>query len=160
MKNAEDILNDKQKGMVTVSSGHTVLDAIRIMNAANIGAILVEEKGEIAGIWTERDLLHHVGEPEFDPATAKIGDHMNRKIHKAPGDTPLIKLEEMLLGLFVRHILIEKDNRNIGLLSIGDVLRASLLEKDLTIKELNSIASWEYYENWGWGRKQTKKPQA
>jgi hypothetical protein len=39
------------------------------------------------------------------------------------------------------------------MVSIGDVLRANLLEKDRKIKELNSMASWQYSENWGWGRK-------
>jgi len=56
-------------------------------------------------------------------------------------------------GLFIRHIIVEKNGRYIGLLSIGDVLRASLMEQDLQIKELNAMASWEYYENWGWDRK-------
>ncbi|MBW2711538.1 MAG: hypothetical protein JRC58_06540 [Deltaproteobacteria bacterium] len=56
------------------------------------------------------------------------------------------------MGLFIRHILIEKDGDYIGLLSIGDVLRATLIDQDRQIKELNKIASWEYYENWGWHR--------
>jgi len=59
----------------------------------------------------------------------------------------------MFLGLFIRHILVEKDGDYIGLLSIGDVLRASLVAKDLQIKGLNAIGGWEYYENWGWPRK-------
>ena len=57
------------------------------------------------------------------------------------------------MGLFIRHILVEKDGDYISLLSIGDVLRASLVAKDLQIKGLNAIGGWEYYENWGWPRK-------
>ena len=53
----------------------------------------------------------------------------------------------------MRHILVEREGNYIGILSIGDVVRASLLEKDRQIKELNALASWEYYENWGWDRK-------
>jgi hypothetical protein len=48
---------------------------------------------------------------------------------------------------------VQKDGQVIGMVSIGDVLRASLLEKDHQIKQLNSLASWQYYENWGWDRK-------
>jgi signal-transduction protein with cAMP-binding, CBS, and nucleotidyltransferase domain len=59
----------------------------------------------------------------------------------------------MFLGLFIRHVLIEKEGEYIGLLSIGDILRANMLEQDQKIKELNAVASWEYYENWGWDRK-------
>jgi hypothetical protein len=61
----------------------------------------------------------------------------------------------MFLGLYLRHLPIKKDDRFLGMVSIGDVLRANLLEKDRKIKELNSMASWQYYENWGWDR--TKK---
>jgi hypothetical protein len=47
----------------------------------------------------------------------------------------------------------KKDGQILGAVSIGDVLRASLLEKDHQIKQLNSLASRQYYENWGWDRK-------
>jgi len=78
---------------------------------------------------------------------------MTTEIHSAPHDAELTRLQEMFLGLFIRHILIKKEEAVIGLLSIGDVLRALLLEKDHQIKELNTIAGWEYYENWGWDKK-------
>jgi hypothetical protein len=58
----------------------------------------------------------------------------------------------MFLGLFLRHLLIEKDGDYIGMLSIGDVLRAGLLAKDHQFKELNEFVSWDYYENWQLGR--------
>ena len=64
----------------------------------------------------------------------------------------LHKLEEMFLGLFVRHLLVEKDGDYIGLVSIGDVLRANLLEKDRRFKEINDFVSWDFYENWRIGR--------
>ncbi|MBT8339908.1 MAG: CBS domain-containing protein [Desulfatitalea sp.] len=154
MKTAEDILNDKQPyKMVSVGPNETVVVAIEKMNQAGIGAILIEKQKQIVGIWTERDLLRAMGRPDFNPARAKIGDHMSVRLHSAECDTPIERLEEMFLGLFIRHILIKKADQYIGLLSIGDVLRASLLEKDKQIKKLNTIASWQYYENWGWDRK-------
>jgi predicted transcriptional regulator len=154
MKTAEDILNNKGPGpIISVAPDRLLSDAIAKMNDANIGAILVEEKGEIVGIWTERDLLRAANRPDFRPDSAAIGDHMQSKLHSANFDTSVEQLEEMFLGLYIRHILIKKEDRFIGLLSIGDVLRASLLGKDKQIKKLNSIASWQYYENWGWDRK-------
>lgn len=157
MKTAEDILSDKQPSkMVTIGPGATIAEAVNRMNDSNIGAILIEKDGEIIGIWTERDLLRTANQPGFNPAMAVIGDHMQRQLHCADNDTPLEQLEEMFLGLYIRHILIKKQDRFIGLLSIGDVLRASLLEKDRQIRKLNTIASWQYYENWGWDRKKRK----
>ena len=158
MKTAENILNDKGPGaIVSVPPDQRLSDAIAKMNQANIGAILIEKEGEIVGIWTERDLLRATSQPGFRPDQAIIGDHMKSHLYCADADTPLERLEEMFLGLFIRHILIQKEGRIIGLLSIGDVLRASLLEKDSQIKKLNTIASWQYYENWGWDRKKRSK---
>jgi signal-transduction protein with cAMP-binding, CBS, and nucleotidyltransferase domain len=157
MKTAEDILNDKRPyRFISITPEQPIAVAIERMNEANIGAILVEHSGDIVGIWTERDLLRAMGDPQFNPKTALIGDHMKSRLHSAAHNTEIVQLQEMFLGLFIRHILIKKEERFIGLLSIGDVLRASLLEKDKTIKELNSIASWQYYENWGWDRKKSQ----
>jgi signal-transduction protein with cAMP-binding, CBS, and nucleotidyltransferase domain len=77
---------------------------------------------------------------------------MTAPLHFAKHDASLAELEDMFLGLYVRHIPVKKDGQFIGMVSIGDVLRADLLAKDRKIKELNSLASWQYYENWGWDR--------
>jgi CBS domain-containing protein len=153
MKTAEEILKEKNREMVCISSDRTIREALGLLNEQNIGAILVKKEGKIVGIWTERDLLHNINLPGFNPDTDLIGDYMTTGLHTTAHDTSILKIKEMFLGLFIRHILIEKDGVYIGLLSIGDVLRASLIEQDRQIKSLNKIASWEYYENWGWHRK-------
>ncbi|MGD8980421.1 MAG: CBS domain-containing protein [Desulfobacterales bacterium] len=152
MKTAGEILKEKNREMVCISSDKTIRDAIRFMNDNNIGAILVKKKDRIVGIWTERDLLHNMNLPEFNPDTDLIEDYMTTGLHKASHDTSVLRIKEMFLGLYIRHILIEKEGDDIGLLSIGDVLRATLIEQDRHIKSLNKIADWEYYENWGWPR--------
>lgn len=153
MKTAEDIIKEKNREMVCISSDRKIRDALRLMTANKIGAILVKKEDKIVGIWTERDLLHDIILPEFDPDVDLIGDYMTTPLHTITHNTPILKIKEMFLGLFIRHILVEKDGEFIGLLSIGDVLRASLIEQDSQIKKLNAIASWEYYENWRWDRK-------
>jgi signal-transduction protein with cAMP-binding, CBS, and nucleotidyltransferase domain len=153
MITAEEVLKEKNRDMVCISSDRTIREAIRLMNEQNIGALLVKTEGQIVGIWTERDLLHNMKLPEFDPDTDLIGDYMSTPVRTTPHSTSILKIKEMFLGLFIRHILVEKNGDYIGLLSIGDVLRASLVVQDLQIKELNAIGNWEYYENWGWDRK-------
>lgn len=153
MKTAEDIVRDKNNDIVSVTKTQTVAEAIDLMNNKKIGAILVEEDDDIVGIWTERDYLRSSSNPAFDPKSARIGDHMSSPVHFAKHDATLTELEETFLGLYLRHIPVKKDNRVLGMVSIGDVLRANLLAKDRQIKDLNSMASWQYYENWGWDRK-------
>ena len=153
MHRAIDLLEEKRREMILISADKPVFEALKIMVENNIGAIVVEENGQIAGIWTERDFLRNSLLPDFDPTRTKVGGLMTRKLHSAPHDTPLARLQEMYLGLFIRHIFIEKNGRFIGLLSIGDVLRASLIEKDRRIRELNEIVSWDYYEDWKWEKR-------
>lgn len=157
MKSAEDILKEKKRDIVWVRPDQSVFDAIRLMVENAIGAILVKKGDRYVGIFSERDLLRNTASPDFNPRTALISDYMSSPLHTAAHDMTLLKLKEKFLGLFIRHLMIEKDERQIGMLSIGDVMRASLLEQDKQIKELNAIASWEYYEDWGWDRKKRKR---
>ena len=60
MPTAREILSEKQAEIVSVSPDATVLDATRIMNQHHIGALIVLEEGDIAGIFTERDVLQRV----------------------------------------------------------------------------------------------------
>ena len=153
MKTAEDIVKDKQYEIVSVSYDQTIQQACRLMVDNRIGAILVKKNDDYVGIWTERDLLRNITKPGFDPQTARIGDYMTSRLHSVSHDTPLHKIQEMFLGLFLRHLPVEKEGETIGLISIGDILRTNLLEKEKQFKELNAFVSWDYYENWKWGRK-------
>jgi CBS domain-containing protein len=153
MTTAEDIVLEKGNAVVSVTEDQPISEAIRLMNEHRVGAVLVQDGDRMVGIWTERDYLRNSADPTFDPLTARIGERMSSPLRFARHDATLTQLEEMILGLYVRHLPVEKDGTFIGMVSVGDVLRANLLEKDRQIKELNSIASWQYYENWGWDRK-------
>jgi len=153
MKCAADIINENNREMVCIDHGQTVADAVERMVGHKIGAILVRKQERLVGIFSERDLLRNMAVAGFDPATAPIAGYMSSPLHTTAHDTTLIRLTDLFLGLYIRHIVVEKAGAPMGMLSIGDVLRATLLDQDEKIKELNAIASWEYYENWGWGRK-------
>lgn len=150
MKTAEDIINEKGTKTFSVPSSATVYDAIKVMVENNIGSILVEENNNKIGIWTERDLLKNSLNPNFDPKTAKITDYMTSNLKKIPHSTSIYKILDIFLGLRIRRLIVEKDEVFFGLLSIGDVIKAALVEKTKEYKELHEMASWEYYENWRW----------
>jgi CBS domain-containing protein len=153
MKIAADLLKGKNSEMITAEADQTVLEALRVMVERNIGAILVRREGRIVGIWNEKDYVRNSLQAGFDPKTTRIGDVMTPTLHTAAHDTPIPKLQEMYLGLYTRYVMIEKEGHYIGLLSIGDVLRADLLEKDRELRTLNQLVSWDYYEDWRWDTK-------
>ena len=155
MKIAGDILQGKSGEMITAEADQTVLEVLQVMVEKNIGAILVRQGGQIVGIWTEKDYVRNSLQAGFDLQKTRVGDVMTPTFHKASYDTPIPKLQEMYLGLYTRYVMIEKEGRFVGLLSIGDVLRASLLEKDRELKNLNELVSWDYYEDWRWDAKKS-----
>ncbi len=152
MKTAADILASKKSQLISIETDQLVFDALKKMNTHKVGAIVVTENNgqDIVGIWTERDLMQDIMIANFDPKKAIIGDYMTRDLHAAPYDATISELKEMILGLFIRHLLVEKHNRYIGLLSVGDIIRASLIAQDSHIEALRSHTSWHYYEKWGW----------
>ncbi|MEJ2051024.1 MAG: CBS domain-containing protein [Calditrichota bacterium] len=153
MKTAEEILQDKDGKLIKASPETTIIEALRIMIKNQVGAILVEKNGDIIGIWTERDLMRNTVNENFDPRTAKLGDYMTTGLVSAPHNDTVFHLLDKFLGMRIRHLLIKKDEKFIGMLSTGDVIKASMQEKDLEMKKLNAMVSWEYYENWQWRKK-------
>lgn len=150
MIDAEAIVKEKSGDLITVSADATIHEALIVMINANVGSILVEQDGKIVGIWTERDLLRDTVKAGFNTAESKIGDHMVSPIITAPHSDTVYNLMDKFLGLRISHLLIEKEGETIGLLSVGDVMKATLSEKTRELSRLNAMVSWDYYENWRW----------
>lgn len=152
MKSAEEILYEKGTKIITVNGQTSIDNAIRTMLENKIGAIIIEDKGDVVGIWTERDLLRNVSIDKIDTGSAKIKDHMTKGIISAPHDDTVYNLMDKFLGKRLRHLLIEKNGKYIGLLSIGDVIKATLQEKTEELNDLKTMVSWDYYEDWKWSK--------
>ncbi len=129
MLTAEHILENKGGKIISVDIEATVADALKIMLENKIGAILITEGEEIKGIWTERDLMKNVVTEGFYSKTSKIKDVMTTNLISSPYTDSLYQLMDKCLGRRLRHLLIEKDGKYIGLLSAGDITRAHLNEK-------------------------------
>ena len=150
MKTANDMIHEKGSDILCVPEGTTVLEALKLMNARKVGAIMVTREDKPVGIWTERDLMRNTLNEAFDPKTVRIEDYMTRDLIFAPYTDTVYNLMDKFLGLRVRHLLIEKNGKTIGMVSSGDVMKASIQEKDGELKQLNSMVGWDYYENWRW----------
>jgi len=146
MKVAEDIINEKDQPMITISHKATLLQALETMVNNHIGAIVVTDGDNVVGIYTERDWLRESIQKKLDSRTESIKDHMTTKLFSAPYNDPVYLLMDKILGKRIRHIFIEKEGKHIGILSAHDIIKASLNERT---KEMESI-SWDYYENWRW----------
>lgn len=155
MMTAMEMLSAKNDRVLSVPKDTTLFDALKIMKENKIGAILVRDQDTIIGIWTERDLLRNTLEDKFDPRTAIIADYMVKELKYAEHNQTLYQLQDKFLGMRLRHMLIKKDDKFIGLISAGDVMKTLLNEKQRELETLNEMVGWEYYENWRWDKKKS-----
>lgn len=155
---AGEILEERgqEEKAIGVPPDTTIREALRLMLEKKIGSILVMEGEEVKGIWTERDLMCNTMSPDFDPGTAKIVDHMSANLHYAAWEDTVLQLIDKFFGYRIRHLLIKKEGKFAGLLSAGAVIRAGLSERTRQFKELNTMVSWEFYEDWKWSKKKDR----
>jgi signal-transduction protein with cAMP-binding, CBS, and nucleotidyltransferase domain len=150
METAKKMVVDKGRKIVSVPVGTTLFATLEKMNQKKVGAILVTRDEKIIGIWTERDLMRDIIRGRFDLKSALVEDYMTTQLISAPHTDTVFNLMDKFLGLRVRHLLIEEDGNIIGLVSGGDVMKCVIHEKDTELRQLNSMVSWDYYENWKW----------
>jgi signal-transduction protein with cAMP-binding, CBS, and nucleotidyltransferase domain len=150
METAKDMLGGKPQELITVPVGTTISETLKTMNAHRVGAVLITRDKTVVGIWTERDLMRNAVAEGFDLKTALIDDYMTRDLVSAPHTDTVYNLMDKFLGRRIRHLLIEENGEYIGLLSGGDVMKCVIHEKDAELRQLNSMVSWDYYENWKW----------
>jgi signal-transduction protein with cAMP-binding, CBS, and nucleotidyltransferase domain len=93
-------------------------------------------------------LMFRAMEEGFNPKTARLKDNMSVSIISANIEEQAYQLADKFLGRRVRHLLIEEGGEYIGLLSVGDVMKANLQQKNEEFEKLNQMVSLEYYENW------------
>lgn len=158
MKTAGDIVNEKSSNIVSVPHDTSIHDAVVTMIENKIGAIVVTREGKPVGVWSSRDLMRNTVVAGFDPKTARIEDYMSSPILTAPSTDTYFDLMDKFLGLHVNHLLVENDGEYINMLSSGDVMKANIQEKSDELDELNTMVSWEYYEEWKWQSGRKNKP--
>jgi signal-transduction protein with cAMP-binding, CBS, and nucleotidyltransferase domain len=154
---AEDIIRDKGEEPLSVPPETLIYDALKLLVEKGASGILVKKEGTYVGIWTERDLMKNVITEGFDPKRAKIGDYMASPLITAPHTDTIFQLIDKFLGLKVRHLLIEKNGEYIGMLYGAEVIRAGFTERTKELKELNTMVSLDYYEDWKWEKRKKEK---
>ena len=114
-----------------------VSEAVQKMARHNVGAILVlEHSSELVGIFTERDLLSRVVASRRDPETTLIRDVMTADVISVNGDTPRYEVLQIMNQQHCRHIPVIEKERLLGVISLRDLLRFDIREKDFEIEQL------------------------
>jgi CBS domain-containing protein len=105
----------------TVDSGATLKDAAREMSRDDIGAVLVEENGSLAGILTDRDIVVRAIAEGRDPSSTRVGDVASRDVSSLTPDQTVEDAIRIVREHNVRRIPVVQDGRPAGIVSIGDL---------------------------------------
>ncbi|CDH46229.1 MAG: CBS domain-containing protein [Candidatus Competibacteraceae bacterium] len=129
MMRLKEVLESKKGDPVTVLTTATVADAIRAMSERRVGSVMVPyADGSPAGIFTERDVLRLCAEGRTDFANMSIRPCMTCDITTGqPGDTVSETLSTMTAKRF-RHMPVVENGKLVGVVSIGDLVKAKLEE--------------------------------
>ena len=138
MPTAHDILRFKGSTLYCVRPDETVVAALGVMAEHDIGAVLVLEGDELAGILTERDYARKVvlaGRSSKDSPVRAImtGDVVCVAPERSVEDCMALMTEQR-----IRHLPVVHNGQVIGLVSIGDLVKATIDEQEFTINQLKN----------------------
>jgi CBS domain-containing protein len=142
MSTVRDVLDGKGSQIWSVEPDSSVLDALGLMAEKDIGGVLVLERGKPVGIFTERDYARQVilkGKASKDTPVREV--MTGRVIFVGPNQT-IEECMALMTDKRIRHLPVLDSGALLGILSIGDVVKAVISEKEFLIHQLeNYIAT-------------------
>jgi len=122
MPTVMDILARKGAVVHTISPDATVLEATQKMNQHKLGALVVMNEGQVAGIFTERDVLRRVVAAMRDPGGTQVSEVMTTEVICVPPQTDIDEVSALMQQRRIRHLPACDDSGTLkGMISIGDV---------------------------------------
>ena len=139
-----DILRKKGEHIHTVTPLSTVIDAVNVMNDHHIGSVLVMDTDEPVGIFSERDVLVRVVAAHRDPRQTLVRDVMTTRLFTTSPDEPVLSVMQLMTERRFRHLPVVDDGVLVGLISIGDITKATQRNLQQEVRELSSYISGPY----------------
>ncbi len=136
MKTVRDMLKTKEAGIISVSPAATVFAAIRLMSDKNVGALPVLDGEKLVGILSERDYARKVILVGKSSKETLVRDIMTTQVMVIRPDTSNEECMALMTEKFLRHLPVIENDRVIGMISIGDVVKTIISEQNFTIKNL------------------------
>jgi CBS domain-containing protein len=142
MQTVRQVLNHKGGEVFAVGPDATVYEALELMAEKNIGAVLVLEGERTAGIFTERDYARQVVLKGKASKDTPVRDVMTQRVVFVRPEQNVEDCMALMTDKRCRHLPVLDEGKLVGLLSIGDVVKAVISEKQFIIEQLeNYIAS-------------------
>jgi CBS domain-containing protein len=138
MANVRNLLKKKGNDVWTVQVGSTVKETLKVMAERNIGAILVMDENKIVGIFSERDYARNVARRESMLLNEPVQEFMTHAVYYVGPAQTVEEVMALMTAKHIRHLPVLEDDKLIGLISIGDVVKQLMDEKETTIQGLEN----------------------
>jgi CBS domain-containing protein len=138
MTTARQLLDGKGRAIFSVEPKAPVLEAIRAMAEHHVGALLVMQGETLAGIVSERDYARKVILLGRSSADTPVRDIMSSPVLTVSPDTSVQTCMQLMTDRRVRHLPVVEGGRVVGMVSIGDLVKAVIAEQQQHIEQLES----------------------
>jgi CBS domain-containing protein len=130
------ILKEKGSEVISVTKDSTVIEALQLMAGRNIGAVLVMENSKPLGIFSERDFARHVARDQNLMLKMPVETCMTRDLYYVTPSSTVDECMALMTQKHIRHFPVLEGNDLVGLISIGDVVKNMIEDKNLLIDNL------------------------
>lgn len=138
MQTAKDILETKGRDVWSVSPGTLVLDALKTMAEKDVGAVLVCDEGRLLGIFSERDYARKVVLMGRSSRESPVETVMSTHVVCVSPDRSVEDCMELMTDGRLRYLPVLDHKHVVGVVSIGDLVKATIDDRELTISQLQS----------------------
>jgi len=138
MTTVRRLLDGKGRAIFSVEPQASVLDAIRLMAEHHVGALLVMRGQALEGILSERDYARKVILRGRSSADTPVRDIMSTPVLTVSLETSVGECMQLMTDRHVRHLPVVEGARVVGMVSIGDLVKAVIAEQQQQIEQLES----------------------
>jgi len=136
MRSVQQLLKEKSQRLLSIKPTASVLDALKLMAENDVGALVVLDGEKLVGIFSERDYARKIilfGKSSKDTSVSEI---MTQKVVCVRPEQTAEECMSLMTDKRVRHLPVLSEKRVIGVISIGDVVRAMISDQQHTIEQL------------------------
>lgn len=145
MSSVKDILKGKDHKIHFISPKLTVYEALEKMSENEVGALVVMENKKVVGIVSERDYARKIILQGKTSKEALVKEIMTSELISISPDTSVEDAMVLMTGKHVRHLPVFENKKFVGIISIGDVLKSIISNKDFLIDQLSDYITGKYY---------------
>jgi len=139
MKTVREVLAGKGRQVWSVAPDTTVYEALRLMAEKDVGAVLVLDSAQrVVGVLSERDYARQVILKGKTSKETPVSEIMTSRVVYVRPEQTVDDCMALMTDKHVRHLPVVQEGRLLGLLSIGDVVKAVISEKQFLIQQLEN----------------------